>query len=38
MAHAKIMYIEPVMVADRLAMSGIEHSLQSTFDWNPFPL
>lgn len=37
MAHAKIIYIQSVMVAGQLAMSGIEHSLQSAFDWNLFP-
>ena len=37
-AHAKITHIKPVAVTERLAMSGIQYSLQSAFDWNPFPL
>lgn len=37
-AHAKIIHIKPVIVTERPAMSGIEYSLESTFDWNPFTL
>ena len=38
MEHTKIIYIKPVIVADGVAMPGIEYLLQSPFDWNPFPL
>jgi hypothetical protein len=37
-AQAKIIHINPVMVTERLAMPGIEYSVLSAFDWNPFPL
>ena len=31
-------FTSSVIVTERLAMSGIEYSLHSTFDWNPFRL